>query len=219
MPAANTPRSPTPAGWTRSAPLPPSAPSGTASITRWPRQPSACSRRSCTATPPPSHTTAVPGAESTTLRSPPAVGCPGSTTSASTANSTTSPPPKSRTRIVTNLSPKRHEKPTQRASIKPRPIHNDLPVDFEVNRDVHYTALRQPLDPSTFIADLQAGMRQAYDRLDNALTTDSCGGVHFTARHGDPWISVPTLDKLPEPATLGRLKQAVVDRRGSVDLL
>jgi len=32
---------------------------------------------------------------------------------------------------------------------------DDMPTDFEVNRDVHYSALRQPLDAADFIADLQ----------------------------------------------------------------
>ena len=82
-----------------------------------------CSRPSCTATPPRSPATADPGAASTISRSRPVPGCHGSTTNASTANSTTSPPQKSKTTTtVTNLSPPRHEKPTERASGKPRPI-------------------------------------------------------------------------------------------------
>jgi hypothetical protein len=81
---------------------------------------------------------------------------------------------------------------------------DDLPADFELNRDVHYRALRQPLDASTFIAELKDRMRQAYARFDQALRHDTCGGVRFTTRHGEPWISVPKLDKLPEPRS-GRL--------------
>lgn len=96
---------------------------------------------------------------------------------------------------------------------------DDLPADFELNRDVHYSALRQPLDASTFIAELKDRMRQAYGRLDEAFRAGTCGGVRFTTRHGEPWISILKLEKLPEPPTLGRLKQAVVDRWGTVDLL
>ena len=68
--------------------------------------------------------TAVTGAGSTTSRSRPADGSAGSTRNASTANSTTSPQPRSKTpTTVTTLSPTRHEKPTQRAHARPRPIH------------------------------------------------------------------------------------------------
>jgi hypothetical protein len=62
-------------------------------------------------------------------------------------------------------------------------------------------------------------MCHAYGRLDEALRTGTCGGVRFTTRHGEPWIVVPKLEKLLEPPTLGRLKQAVLDRWGTVDLL
>ena len=36
-----------------------------------------------------------------------------------------------------------------------RDPEDDLPADFELNRDIHYAALRQPLDPTEFIADLR----------------------------------------------------------------
>ena len=44
----------------------------------------------------------------------------------------------------------------------------DLPADFEVSREVHYTALRQPLDPSAFVGELRRRMRTEEDR--RALT-------------------------------------------------
>jgi len=43
--------------------------------------------------------------------------------------------------------------------------------------------------------------------------------VRFTTRGGEPWIIVPKLDTLPEPVNLGRLKDAVHARWGTVDLL
>jgi Tn3 transposase DDE domain len=95
----------------------------------------------------------------------------------------------------------------------------DLPADFEDNREQHYAALRQPADPSAFIAALQQQMRTGLDRLERAQRRDTSGGVRFATRSGEPWISVPKLDKLPEPANLGRLKDAVQARWGTVDLL
>jgi TnpA family transposase len=101
-----------------------------------------------------------------------------------------------------------------------RDPEQDLPADFEDNREQHYAALRQPADPSAFIAALQQRMRTSLDRLEQTQQGgDTSGGVRFTTRGGDPWISVPKLDPLPEPVTLGRLKDAVQARWGTVDLL
>ena len=44
----------------------------------------------------------------------------------------------------------------------------DLPADFEDNRDVHYEALGQPRDPADFIADLKRAEAAALDRLNEA---------------------------------------------------
>jgi len=46
---------------------------------------------------------------------------------------------------------------------------DDLPPDFEENRDVHYEALSKPRDPQAFIADLQQCHTGALTRLNTAL--------------------------------------------------
>ncbi|MEE1762376.1 hypothetical protein [Streptomyces sp. SP18BB07] len=43
---------------------------------------------------------------------------------------------------------------------------DDLPADFEDNRDVHYAALGQPQDASEFITALQGRLRTSLDRFD-----------------------------------------------------
>jgi len=96
---------------------------------------------------------------------------------------------------------------------------DDLPADFEDNRDVHYDALRQPLDPTEFIATLKKKMTGALATLENALVTGTTGGVTIKRRHGDPWISVPSMDKLPEAPNLDALKKEVERRWGTLDLL
>jgi hypothetical protein len=95
----------------------------------------------------------------------------------------------------------------------------DLPQDFDANRDVHYTALRQPLDPSGFIASLQDRLRRALGELDQALAAGTTGGVRIVSRADEPWIAVPKLDRQPEPPTLDALKGEVARRWGVVDLL
>ncbi|MFF9570430.1 Tn3 family transposase [Streptomyces sp. NPDC014685] len=93
---------------------------------------------------------------------------------------------------------------------------DDLPGDFEATRTVHYAAIRQPMDPKAFIADLKKRMTSGLDRLSAALADGSAGGVKVTTRHGDPWITVP---KLEEPTGLQALKEEVIRRWGVLDLL
>lgn len=95
----------------------------------------------------------------------------------------------------------------------------DLPGDFELNRDVHHAALRQPTDPNAFLAELRAKLTGALERLDVALTNDTAGGVRITTRRGEPWISVPELVALDEPRVLGDLKAEVARRGGTTHLL
>ena len=96
---------------------------------------------------------------------------------------------------------------------------DDLPADFEDNRDVHYDALRQPQDPTAFIATLKEKMAGALATLDEALATSTAGGVKIKSKGGGPWISVPSMDKLPEATNLDALKKEVERRWGTLDLL
>jgi TnpA family transposase len=100
-----------------------------------------------------------------------------------------------------------------------RDPEDDLPPDFDASRELHYEALRKPVDPGGFIADLQTRMAQSLQTLDRALLTDAAGGVSITQRKGAAWIKVPKLEKLVEPVSLGRLKDEVLARWGTLDLL
>ncbi len=95
----------------------------------------------------------------------------------------------------------------------------DLPQDFEENRDVHYGALSQPLDPADFVTGLKERLSGALAMLDRVLDEGTTGGVRITTRRGRPWISVPKVEKLPEPQNLGALKAEVERRWGTIDLL
>jgi hypothetical protein len=96
---------------------------------------------------------------------------------------------------------------------------DDLPGDFEATRTVHYAAIRQPMGPQAFVADLKKRMRDGLDRLSAALADGSAGGVKVTTRKGEPWITVPKLEPLEEPTGLQALKDEVVRRWGVLDLL
>jgi hypothetical protein len=100
-----------------------------------------------------------------------------------------------------------------------RDPEQDLPQDFDANHDMHYAAIRQPLDPATFIEGLRQRLGAALGRLDRALGDGSAGGVRVTTRRGEPWVTVPPMDKQPEPPTLQALKDEVERRWGTIDLL
>ncbi|MEU9064797.1 hypothetical protein AB0D13_39690 [Streptomyces sp. NPDC048430] len=60
---------------------------------------------------------------------------------------------------------------------------DDLPPDFEDNRDVHYDAIRQPQDPEKFIEAHQKRLREALTRFDAALEPGTTGGVDIVRKH------------------------------------
>jgi len=95
----------------------------------------------------------------------------------------------------------------------------DLPENFEDNRDVHYAALNKPLQANEFVDDLKRRHRAALDKLNTALAQDTAGGVRIRTKHGQAWISVPKLEKLPEPKNLAAVKAEVGRRWGTIDLL
>jgi len=96
---------------------------------------------------------------------------------------------------------------------------DDLPQDFEVNRDVHYDAIQKPQDPAEFIAALQKKHREAMDRLEKALVDNTAGGVAIVKRNGEGWIKVSPRPKQEEPENLTAIKNEVQRRWGTIDLL
>lgn len=95
----------------------------------------------------------------------------------------------------------------------------DLPADFDENRDLHYAEIRQPTDSHEFIADLRGRHREALTRLNEAMIAKATGGVRIGLRKGKSWITVPPPDKLDEPPNLGAVKDEVRRRWGVLDLI
>jgi hypothetical protein len=95
----------------------------------------------------------------------------------------------------------------------------DLPADFEDNRDVHYRDLRQPLDAGEFIASVQELMRRRTAELATAIEKNRSGGVKVKTVRGEPRWHVPDLGKLPVPANLAALHAEVARRWGTIELL
>ncbi|ABI60737.1 Tn3 family transposase [Nitrosomonas eutropha] len=79
----------------------------------------------------------------------------------------------------------------------------DLPQDFEQNREEHYAALDLPQDVDQFIADLQADMREALETLNAGIIKNPY--VRLNSKNSG-WISLSPLEALPDPPTLTVLK-------------
>ena len=62
-------------------------------------------------------------------------------------------------------------------------------------------------------------MTTGLDAFNTMVGDGAAGGVRIVTRGGDPWISVPKLEALPEPALLDTLKAEVARRWGTLDLL
>lgn len=91
---------------------------------------------------------------------------------------------------------------------------DDLPADFEDNRDVHYAAIRQPQDAGEFIDALQGKLRTSLDRFERALAEGTTGGVAIVNKHGEPWIRVSPPEKQEEPESLVAIKGEIERRWG-----
>ena len=95
----------------------------------------------------------------------------------------------------------------------------DLAHDFDLHRDVHYKAIRQPTDATEFVESLRARLDGSLTTLSTALRTGSAGGVKIGTRKGGVWITVPRPVAQPVPTRLAELKDEVTRRWGVVSLL
>jgi len=79
----------------------------------------------------------------------------------------------------------------------------DLPQDFEQNREEYYAALDLPQDVDQFIADLQAEMSEALDTLNTGIIKNPY--VNLSSKNGG-WITLSPLEAISDPPTLTALK-------------
>jgi TnpA family transposase len=83
----------------------------------------------------------------------------------------------------------------------------DLPADFEAQREPYYQALNLPLDADRFIMDLKTEMRTALQTLNDALPSNP--SVRIGRKHGGSWITLTPFDPQPEPPNLAALKAEI----------
>lgn len=85
----------------------------------------------------------------------------------------------------------------------------DLPTDFEAQREIYYQALKQPTDVKAFITRLQQEMTEALTQLDRNMPSNAQVRI---LKRDNGWISVSPFAAQPEPMNLMRLK-AEIDQR------
>jgi len=92
----------------------------------------------------------------------------------------------------------------------------DLPADFEQQKEVYYQALSQPTDVEEFIYSLQEKMKFELERLDQGIGKNE--KVKILSKDNG-WIRVSPFDPLPEPLNLRHLKREVETRWPMTSLL
>lgn len=92
----------------------------------------------------------------------------------------------------------------------------DLPADFDRQRETYYQALNKPTDASEFINGLQQAMHNALSSFDNNIKSNTKVKI---LKKGTGWISVSPLDAQSEPTNLLRLKTEIGLRWSATSLL
>lgn len=92
----------------------------------------------------------------------------------------------------------------------------DLPGDFEAQKEEYFQALKQPSDVEVFIANLQQQMHEALTLLDKGIPQNQLVKIKTKGTAG---ISVSPLEPQTEPSNLGRLKAEILRRWRMTSLL
>ena len=96
-----------------------------------------------------------------------------------------------------------------------QPGARTCPADFDDNRERALRRAAPAAGPDrVHRRPATSGWPQRWTGSSSALATDTRRGA-ITTRGGEPWISVPAAGALPEPANLGRLKDAVIRPAGA----
>ncbi len=92
----------------------------------------------------------------------------------------------------------------------------DLPTDFEQQKEAYYQALQQPEDVEAFISNLQQQMTDGLAQLDKGMPKNKPVKI-LTKNNG--WIRLSPFAALPEPLNLKRLKTEIEQRWSMTSLL
>lgn len=94
---------------------------------------------------------------------------------------------------------------------------DDLPKDFDENREKYFAILDAPLLAQDFIDTIKGEMNHHITVFDEGLSNNEL--VNIGKRKGKSWIELSPLEKIEEPKFIQRLKEAVLAKWGIIDLL
>jgi TnpA family transposase len=111
----------------------------------------------------------------------------------------------------------RHKEAWVSSAYKYRDPKDDLPKDFDENRDEYFDLIGAPSASTTFTSKLKEEMYQHIRRFDQDLPKNEF--VKITKKKGKPWILLTPLQKIEEPKLIQNIKEAVLSKWGMIDLL
>lgn len=93
---------------------------------------------------------------------------------------------------------------------------DDLPADFDAQRDVYYAALRLPQDEKVFIGKLRQELEEGLKTFNQELPANK--HLHLVDKRGH-WISLSPLEAQAEPENLAAMKTELIERWPMTSLL
>ena len=94
---------------------------------------------------------------------------------------------------------------------------DDLPKDFDENREKYFAILDAPLLAQDFIDTIKGEMSHHITVFDEGFPNNEL--VNIGKRKGKSWIELTPLEKIEEPKFIQQLKEAVLAKWGVIDLL
>lgn len=102
-------------------------------------------------------------------------------------------------------------------SYKYRDPIDDLPKDFEQRREEYCAMLNMPVSAKDFVNNVKADMTKNIHSFDNRFIENEF--VNIVMKKGKPWILLTPFEKAQEPKVIHRLKEAILEKWGVIDLL
>ena len=111
----------------------------------------------------------------------------------------------------------RHKEIWIKNSYKYRDPEEDTPKDFDERQEEYFALVDPPLSGKIFIDRLRQELCEQVIELDHNFPKNDL--VKIVKRKGKPWISLTPLQKIEEPKIVQRIKEAILDNWGIIDLL
>lgn len=111
----------------------------------------------------------------------------------------------------------KHKEVWVKGAYKYRDPIDDLPQDFDENRENYFAILDAPLLAQDFIDTIKAEMSHHITAFDKGYPNNEL--VNIGKRKEKVWIELTPLEKVEDPKFIQRLKEAVLAKWGVIDLL